>query len=392
MNNFKYHIPTDIYFGKGQISNLADILNTYGKRVLLCYGGGSIKKIGLYDGVMKIMNENGFYVVECSGIEPNPRIESVKKGVDLCKEHNIDVVLAVGGGSTLDCCKAICAGRYVEGDLWQMVLNPSVIEKALPLVTILTLSATGSEMDNGGVISNLQEKVKKGFGSVHCFPKASICDPTYTFTVSPYQTSAGSADIMSHVMESYFQETMDCDIADGLAETILKSIIKNVPIALKEPTNYSARANLMWNSTIGINGMTSFGKGGGWSCHAMEHELSAFYDITHGVGLAILTPRWMRHILHKNPSEVVVKRFAKFARNVWGLEDSDELALCEKGIDALHQFFIDIKIPMTLKEVGIDEIHFEEMAEDAVKFGRLDTAPFVPLTKEDVVEIYRACL
>ena len=388
MLNYTHDIPTKIHFGNGAIEYLAESLEPFGKNVLLAYGGGSIKKIGLYDEVIKILNDHGFTITECSGIEPNPRIESVEKGVKLCKENHIDVVLAVGGGSTIDCAKAICTGVYYEGDLWDMVKIHDNTRKALPLVDILTLSATGSEYDGGGVISNL--KTKEKLGNNFTYPTVSICDPTYTFSVSKYQTAAGSADIMSHIFEGYFSRTMDSDLADGIAETILKSVMKNLPIALKDPTNYEARANLMADSSIACSGIPEYGKAStGWPCHAMEHELSAFYDITHGVGLAILTPRWMRYILKKDPT--TLERFTKFARNVMGLDGEDEEKLANDAIDQLEQFFKDCEIPMTLTELNIDSTHFIEMAKHANRNNRLLNA-YVPLTEDDVVAIYKDCL
>ena len=389
MLNYSHTIPTKLYFGKGQIAKLAEILRPFGMKVLLAYGGGSIKKTGLYDQVMDILSDEGFTVVECGGIEPNPRIESVERGVKLCKEHGIDVILAVGGGSTIDCAKAIAAGVYYEGDdLWQMVAGRHGILKALPLVDILTLSATGSEYDGGGVISNM--KINQKHGNSYTFPAASICDPTYTFTVSKYQTAAGTADIISHTCEEYFSRTPDSDLADGICETIFRTAIKNLPIALAEPDNYSARANLMSISSIACSGIPSYGKqSSGWPCHAMEHELSAYYDITHGVGLAILTPRWMRHILKKDPT--CAWRFVRFAKNVWGLDGEDETELALAGIDKLEAFFRESGIPMTLSELGIGTEHFEAMAAHANLGGRLSRS-FVPLTDADIVEIFEACL
>ncbi len=389
MLNYIHNIPTKILFGKGMISKLAEVLHPFGKNVLLTYGGGSIKKTGLYDKVMDILSDEGFTVTECGGIEPNPRIESVERGVKLCKENSIDVILAVGGGSTIDCSKAIAAGVfYEEDDLWQMVATRHGVLKALPLVDILTLSATGSEYDGGGVISNM--KINQKLGNGFTFPAVSICDPTYTFTVSKYQTAAGTADIISHICEEYFSRTPDSDLADGICETVFKSAIKNLPIALAEPDNYSARANLMSISSIACSGIPSYGKQGtGWPCHAMEHELSAFYDITHGVGLAILTPRWMRFILKKDPS--CAWRFVRFAKNVWGLEGDDDMALALAGIDKLDAFFRESGIPMTLTELGIGTENFEKMAAQANRGDRLKDA-FVPLTNEDIVEIFKACL
>lgn len=388
MLNFTHDVPTRLHFGKGQICHLEEELNRFGKRVLLTYGGGSIKKIGLYDTVMEILNQGGFTVVECGGIEPNPRIESVERGVALCKEHSIDVILAVGGGSTIDCSKAIAVGVYHEGDLWELAATSRQLHKALPLVNILTISATGSEFDNSAVISNM--KTHEKIGSLYCFPSVSICDPTYTYSVSPYQTASGAVDIMSHIFEGYFSHTDDSDLFEGIEETVLKSVIKNLPIALKEPDNYSARANLMANSSIACSDIPEYGKQPtGWPCHGLEHELSAYYDITHGVGLAILTPRWMRYILQKDPS--CTWRFAKFARNIWNLQGDDDAALAIAGIDALEAFFRSTGLPMSLSELNIGTEHFHDMASHVVNSGRMAKG-FVPLDYDDVMEIYKACL
>ncbi|MBR0437901.1 MAG: iron-containing alcohol dehydrogenase [Clostridia bacterium] len=389
MNNFVHETPTKVFFGKGSISHLDEALRPFGMNVLLVYGGGSIKRTGLYDEVMGILNEGGFIVTELSGVEPNPRIESVKRGVELCKEHDIQVVLAVGGGSTIDCAKAVCSGFYFEGDdLWDMVKNVKGLKKSLPLVDILTISATGSDYDGGGVITNFATNEK--LGNKYTFPSVSILDPTYTFTVSKYQTAAGSADIMSHIMEGYFNKVADSELSDAIAEGILKSVIHNLPIALEEPDNYSARANLMRAESIACSGIPEYGKDyTGWPCHVMEHELSAYYDITHGVGLAILTPRWMRFILKKDPS--CVWRFVWFAKRVWGLEGDDDMELALRSVDALEEFFRAANIPMTFTEVGIGTEKFEAMAEHAESLGRLSLG-FVPLTKDDVIEIFRDCL
>lgn len=388
MLNYVHEIPTKLYFGKGQISHLDEILRSLGKKVLLTYGGGSIKKMGLYDTVIDILKKGGFEVTELSGIEPNPRIESVEEGVRLCKENNIDVILAVGGGSTIDCSKAIAAGVFYDGDLWDMVASYHGTLKALPLVDILTLSATGSEYDGGGVITNL--KTHEKIGNSYTYPYASICDPTYTFSVSKYQTASGTADIMSHIFEGYISRTEDSDLSDHIAEGVLKTAIKYLPVALKEPDNYTARANLMAISSVACSGIPQYGKQDtGWPCHAMEHELSAFYDITHGIGLAILTPRWMRFILEKDPS--CTWRFVRFAKNVWGLNGDDEKALAIAGIEKLEEFFAQSGIPKNLTELKITDEHFEEMAAHA-NYGNYLKDAFVALTNEDIVEIYKACL
>lgn len=384
MNNFVYDIPTKVYFGQGQIKYLPKLVENIGKKVLLVYGGGSIKKSGLYDEVQQLLK--GCEIFELSGIEPNPRIESVRKGSQLCKEHGIDLVLAVGGGSVIDASKAIAAAAKYDGEAWDLVIDRKLIKAALPVITVLTLSATGSEMNFHTVITNFETKDKIGTGNPHTYPYASILDPSYTYTVPRSQTAAGTADIMSHTFENYFSTTETAYLQDRLAEDILKLCIHYLPIALDEPENYEARANLMWAATTALNGTTAFGKGDAWSCHAMEHILSAYYDITHAVGLAILTPRWMAYILNDN----TVDRFATYAHNVWGIAHSeDKFAMANEAIEKTYQFFVDSGLPMTLPEVGIDETYLAEMAEKVAP--RLKYS-YVPLNAEDVVNIYKACL
>lgn len=390
MDNFRFYVPTDIRFGQDRLeTELTGVLDTYGKNVLLVYGGGSIKKNGLYDQVTDLLNANGNTIVELSGVEPNPRIETVRKGVALCREHHVDVILAVGGGSTIDCSKVIAAGFFSEEDPWEIVLGRRGYQgEALPIVTILTLAATGSEMNAGAVISNMATNQKLGVGGPAMMPKVSFLDPANTFTVPAYQTAAGSADILSHLFESYFNVTEGTDVQDFVSEGLMCSVIKHCPIALKEPNNYDSRANLMWASSLALNGLTRGGKHGVWSCHAMEHELSAFYDITHGIGLAILTPRWMAYVL----SEQTVDKFAQFAKNVWDITEADKMTAAKQGIQATYDYFKACGIPMTLPEVGIESEKFSEMAKQAVEHSTIKTDAFVPLAEKDVEAIYQACL
>lgn len=386
MNNFKFHASTEILFGDGQVNQLNHVMNRYGKNVLLTYGSGSIKRNGLYQAVLDQLK--GFNVIECPDIEPNPRIESVRRGVELCRQHQIDVILAVGGGSVLDCSKVIAAGVSYEGDPWDLVLDSSLIKDALPLVTILTMAATGSEMNRGAVISNMETNQKLGTGADSTIPQVSILDPVYSFTLPAYQTAAGIVDITSHLIENYFKVTTSAYVQDRISEGVFKSVIHYARLALQQPDNYEARANIMWASTMALNGLTGAGKAGRWSCHAIEHELSAHYDITHGVGLAIVTPRWMRHILR----EETVEKFCDFARNVWGLPDQhDRYALAIAGIEHLEQFYHSLNIPMTLNEVGIDDQKIDQMAEAAVKVGSLQES-YVALDVADVKAILTACL
>lgn len=386
MQNFRFHVRTDVRFGKGQVRALREIISSLGQRILLVYGGGSIKKNGLYDKVIEQLQ--GFEVVELSGVEPNPKITSVREGVKLCKENKIDVVLAVGGGSTIDAAKVIAGGAYYENDPWDLVTNPEKITKVLPIVTILTLAATGSEMNQNSVISNMETNEKLGTYSHEFIPMASICDPSYLYSLPKYQTAAGTADIMSHIFEQYFQKETGAYIQDRFAEGLLKTCIKYCKIALKEPENYEARANLMWASTMALNGLTGCGKDGAWTAHPIEHEMSAYYDITHGVGLAIVTPRWMRYILNED----TVDKFCEYGINVWGLsKELERFELANKAIDLTEQFFRECEIPMTLSELSIDDSKFKEMARKSVYFGGLKDA-YYELNEEDVEKILKACL
>ena len=385
MNNFTYSIPTKIHFGKGQIAHLSELRES-GEKVLLVYGGGSIKKAGIYDTAMKILKDAGLCVSELSGVEPNPRIESVVKGLGICKEENIDMVLAIGGGSVIDCGKVIAAGACSEEDPWELVLHPEKITAALPIYSVLTLAATGSEMDKFAVISDLKKNEKWGTASEHMKPKMSIMDPEYTYSVSKKQTAAGTADMISHIFENYFTNVSNADVQARFAEGLLKNCFYYGPVALEHPDDYDARANLMWTSSMAINGILSDGAEVAWCVHPMEHELSAFYDITHGEGLAILTPHWMEFALN----EATAKKFADYGRNVWNLPMAEEnMETARKAINCTRKFFRDMGLPTTLREVGIDETYFDIMAEKAAAGCR---GSFVELTKEDIIHIYENAL
>jgi len=390
MNDFIYDIPVRIYFGRDQLKNLGAELKKHGTRVLMTYGGGSIKRIGLYDRVVKEIKEAGLQLFELSGIEPNPRIDSVRRGAQMCKEHDIDVLLAVGGGSTIDATKFMAAGACVDHDPWDFLDlgKRAPIEQALPIVSILTLSATGSEMDSGGVISNPETKDKIGRQAPALLPKASFLDPTNTFSVSPYQTACGAADMMSHIFEVYFNMTPDLYMLDCFMEGLLKTIIRYAPIAMREPDNYEARANLMWASSWAINGFINGGKQKAWSCHPMEHELSAIYDITHGLGLAILTPRWMDYCL----DETTVSKYVQFGVNVFGIDPTlQPMEIAHEAIQRLSDFFFNtLQLKRTFPEVGIDETHFATMARKSVQGGTLPG--FKPLQQHDVEAIFKMCM
>lgn len=388
MNSFVYDIPTKVYFGKNQLGHLGEELSKYGKKVLMTYGGGSIKKSGLYDKVVAEIKKAGLELFELSGIEPNPRVSSVNAGAKICKEEGIDVLLAVGGGSVIDCTKYIGAAAFYDGDAWDILEQKTDVTKCLPVLDILTLAATGSEMDYGGVISNPETKDKIGLMFPVMQPKVSFLDPTLTYTVSQYQTACGSSDMLSHIIEVYFNMNKDLYMLDTVMEGLMKTIIRYTPIAMKEPDNYEARANLMWASSWAINGFVNGGKQQAWSCHPIEHEVSAIYDITHGLGLAILTPRWMEYCL----DETTVSKYYQFGCNVFGLDPKMEpMEVAKKSIELLSDFLYNtLGLKSTFTELGIDDKNFEIMAEKSVEIGGLKYA-FKPLTKEDVVKIFEMC-
>lgn len=386
MNNFWLTLPTEIFFGKGQITVLGKTLKKEGcSKALLVYGHGSIKRNGLYDDIAAELNSHGIPFVELSGIDPNPRISSVRKGAQLCREHNVDFIIAAGAGSVIDCCKAIAVARYYNGDPWDFFIRKTSVKKALPLCSILTLAATGSEMNGGTVITNEETGEKLSTGSNKMKPRFSILDPVYTFTVPRDQTAAGIADIMSHVFEQYFSYP-DAYLLDRMSEAVLKTVIKYGPVAIKDPADYEARANIMWAGTIGLNGLLGCAKDGDWATHLIEHEISAKYDITHGTGLAILAPHWMKKVLDRENAY----KFAQYGRNVWDISDDDDSSAALKAIEKTAQFFNSIGIPSKLSDLGIGSSKFEEMALSALKYSKIGR--FKQLSKEDIVEIYMNAL
>lgn len=387
MRNFNFDTATRILFGKGKINEMIPEILVSGSRVLLAYGGGSIKKIGLYDKVVELLNANDIYFVELNGIQPNPRITSVREGVDLCRKHKLDFILAVGGGSVLDCCKAIAAGVPYEGDPWDFMMMKATVQEPLPIGTILTLAATGSEMNGNAVISNEETLEKRAMGSQLLRPVFSVLDPTYTFTVDKWNTAAGVTDIMSHIFELYFTPEKGTHVQDMLAEGLLKTCTHYGPILLEQPNNYEARANVMWASTLALNGLLAAGKiPGDWATHGIEHELSAIYDITHGAGLAIVHPAWMEYVLDENNAW----KFAQLARNVWGVIDGDDMSAARKGIAAVKQFFSSLGMPVSLKEVNIDDVHLNEMGKKACVFGPIGLMK--KLSPEDVTAILTSAI
>jgi hypothetical protein len=387
MDSFVFQNPTKLIFGRGQIQALRDEIPKYGKKLLLVYGGGSIKRNGLYDEVMQILKEIGAEVFELPGVEPNPRITTVRKGVDICKKEKIEFLLAVGGGSVIDCTKAIAAGAMYEGDPWDIVIKKAKPEAALPLGTVLTLAATGSEMNSGSVITNWETREKYGWGSPLVYPKFSILDPVYTFTVPRDQTVYGIVDMMSHVFEHYFHHAANTPLQDRFCESLLTTIMETAPKLVDDLENYEYRETILYCGTMALNGMVQMGFRGDWATHNIEHAVSAAFDIPHGGGLAILFPNWMKHVLPVNP-----QRFKQLAVRVFGVDPAnktDEEAGLE-GIERLREFWNSLGAPSRLRDYGIGEKDLPLLADIAMKRGEFGN--FKKLTRDDVLAIYRASL
>jgi len=388
MNSFQFYNPTRIVFGEGKADQIGELAAQYGRTVLLVYGGGSIKRSGLYDRTIEKLSAQGLKVIELSGIEPNPRLTSVNAGITLCREHDVDLILAVGGGSVIDAAKAIAAGTLYDGDVWDFYTNKAVVQKALPIGTILTLAATGSEMNGGTVISHWEANLKRACGSPHLYPVFSILDPTLTYSVPRNQTVYGSIDIMSHVFEQYFSKTTNTPLQERFCESILQTVIENVVIAVEHPNDAAARANLMWCGTMALNGgQISVGMENDWATHDIEHEVSAIYDIPHGAGLAVIFPNWMKYVYKER-----IDRFVQFATRVWGINgegmSDEEIALA--GIETTRSFFTRIGAESRLADFNIGAEQLDRMAEEAVRYG--DLGSFKRLGKQDVLAILEASL
>lgn len=387
MNTFTFYNPTKLIFGKDQLEQLKEEIPQYGKNVLVVYGGGSIKRYGLYDKVMATLNEIGVTVSELSGVEPNPRLKTAEKGIDICKKENIDFILAVGGGSVIDCTKLIAAGAKYDGEAWDLVTKKAVASEALPFGTVLTLAATGSEMNAGSVITNLETQEKYGWGSPVTFPKFSILDPQNTFTVPQDQTIYGIVDMMSHLFEQYFHNTSNTPVQDRLIESVLRTVIETAPNLVEDLENYELRETILYSGTLALNGMLQMGYRGDWASHNIEHAVSAVYDIPHAGGLAILFPNWMKHNLEVNEG-----RFKQMAVRVFDVEPEGktdkEVGL--EGIERLRVFWTSIGAPSRLADYDITDEKIDVMADKAMINGEFGN--FKSLRKDDVVEILAASL
>lgn len=386
MLDFQFYAPTKIFFGKNQLNALGEHILPFGQDILLVYGKGSIKKNGIFDAVIAQLKEHGIRYVELGGVAPNPRISTAREGARLCRENNLKVVLAVGGGSTIDCAKAIAFAACYEGDPWDFWTGKTGITRTLPIGTVLTLAATGSEMNWGSVITNEETEEKRGKSNPLFFPKFSILDPTLTFSVPPLQTAAGVVDIMTHVYEFYFSPVTTAFLQDSFAEAILRTCIKYGPVAIREPDNYEARANLMWAGSMALNGVVSRGKTFDGTLHNVEHATSALYDLTHGVGLAILAPQWFEYVLDENTLE----KFVRFAKHVWGVKGTDDWETARMGIEQTKAFYKSLGIPLKLTEVGIGSDRFDEILDRSLDGETRGV--FKKLNRQDLLAILTNCL
>ena len=384
MNNFIFQNPTKIIFGKDTEKLAVVETKKYADKILLHYGGGSIKKTGLYDTVVKSLKEAGVEFLELSGVQPNPRLSLVQKGIEICRKEGIRFILAVGGGSVIDSAKAIAVGVPYEGNVWDFYTGKAEVKEALPVGVVLTIPAAGSESSPSSVITNEDGWYKRGLTTDHIFPRFGILNPELTYTLPNYQTACGVADIMAHIMERYFTNTKDVELTDRLCEAGMKTLINNAPKALANPEDYSARAEIMWASTVSHNNLFGTGREEDWASHDIEHEISGIYDIAHGAGLAIVFPAWMKYVYKQD-----VQRFAQFAVRVWDVDynffNPEETAL--KGIEKLKEFFSSLGLPVSLKDAEIDDSRLEEMADKCTASDTKTVGSFVKLNKQAVYDI-----
>lgn len=387
MNTFSFYNPVKLHFGKGTLDKLGSEIAIYGKNILVVYGGGSIKQNGVYDEVMAELERVGANIFELGGVEPNPRVETARKGVELCKQHAIDVVLAVGGGSVIDCVKLIAAGAKSDADAWDLVIRKAPTTDALPIGVVLTLAATGSEMNSGSVITNEATREKFGWGSPFTFPKFSILDPTFTFSVPKNHTVYGMVDIMSHCFEQYFHNATNTPITDEMTEGVLRTVINSAPKLIEDLENYDLRETILLAGTVGLNSFLSMGSRGDWGSHNIEHAVSAVYDIPHAGGLAIIFPNWMRYNLQVNPS-----RFAQMAIRVFGVDaaDKSEEQIALEGIDRLSEFWSSLGAPSRLADYDIDDSAFDKIVDHTLTNGPFGN--FAKLQAKDVRKILEMSL
>ena len=388
MENFVYNTPTTVYFGKDTELKVGELVKNLGhKKIMMQYGKDSIKKTGLYDRVINSLKENGIEVIEMGGVEPNPKVDFARRAVKVAKETGVTMILAVGGGSVIDSSKYTALGAKTDVDIWDIAMGKYIPKEGLDVACVLTHSAAGSEMSNSAVITNTELNFKKGISTELNRPKFSIMNPELTYTLSPYQTACGVVDIMAHTMERYFTDFAECEPTDSIAESILKSVIKSTYIVMENPTDYDARATIMWASSLSHNGLTGAGRLNYLAVHQLEHALSGIYDrVSHGAGLAILFPAWAKFIYKKN-----IKRFARFSRNVWGVNEENDELCAVKGIEKMEQFFKDIKMPVRLSDLDITDDISELMAKETTFNYTRTIKSYGELGASEIKEIFDLC-
>lgn len=387
MNNFVWFNPTRILFGRDMHLTVGKETAAYAKKVLLVYGGKSIKANGVYNAVTQSLREAGVEYAELGGVRPNPRLSLVHEGIALCRKENISFILAVGGGSVIDSAKAIAAGVPYDGDVWDFYSTPLQPQKVLPVGVVLTIPAAGSESSDGSVITKEETLEKRSCCTNLMYPKFAILNPELCYTLPTAQIAAGGTDILAHVMERYFSPNEHTDLSDRLCEATMRALIHNLPLVLANRTNYDYWAELVWTGNVAHNGLLGKGRADDWASHNIEHELSAIYDIAHGAGLAIVFPAWMKYVWTEHP-----QRFVGFAKEVFGIDPTDKSdeTVIRLGIRALEDFYRSLGLPVTLTEAGIDDSQFEVMAQKAVVNGALGS--FKKLEKQDVIEILKLAL
>jgi alcohol dehydrogenase YqhD (iron-dependent ADH family) len=388
MLNFEYYAPTKVFFGKERETETGEIIANYGyKKIMLIYGQGSIKKNGLYDSVVNSLKSHDIDFVEIGGVEPNPKIEFVRDAVKLAKAEGVELILAVGGGSVIDAAKYTALGAVSEYDVWDFVEGKQKPKAALPIGCILTIAAAGSEMSWSAVVTDLSLNMKRGLATDLVRPLFAVCNPELTYSVSPYQTACGITDILAHTMERYFTPCEPVDITDSIAESIMRTVINSAKVVMKNPRDYEARANIMWASSLSHNNLTGCGRINALPVHQLEHALSGEFDsVAHGAGLAVLFPAWAKYVYVHN-----IPRFAQFARNVWGVTETDDKLAAQKGIDAMSEFFKSIDMPSTLAEFGVSEGAIDRLTQ-LCTFGNTRTInSVIPLSEKEIFDIFNLC-
>lgn len=389
MENFQYYTPTKIVFGRGSEDRTGELVKAQGcRKVLIHYGSGSAVRSGLLDRICHSLDVSGIEYISLGGVVPNPRLSLVYKGIELCKNEGVDFILAVGGGSVIDSAKAIGYGAANAGDVWDFYERKRQAKACLPIGAVLTISAAGSEMSDSSVITKEEGWLKRGYSSDYSRPKFAVMDPVLTMTLPEYQTASGCVDIMMHTMERFFNQSGSMELTDGISEHLIRTVMKNARILMKEPENYDARAEVMWAGSLSHNGLTGCGTDGGdWASHQLEHELGGMFDVAHGAGLAAVWGSWARYVMDARP-----ERFARFAVNVMDVRpEKDDMRTAVKGIEAMEEFYRSIDMPVCIRDMGIEvtEEQLNELADKCSHFGGRTIGVVKKLTRDDMYQIYK---